>query len=143
LKEELIVLPEEWDTIFTVTVDGVHFQIKEPKNEKFKFIRVFFSHKHGSAGLSYEITISIFEQRVVWLNGPFLAGKGDLDIFHAGLMKKIPDGHFVIGDRGYRGEYDVICIHNSLDGTDVTEFKSTALLPGMRPTMVDSRDMPF
>jgi hypothetical protein len=65
LKDEIIVWPENWDTIFTITIDGVHFRIKEPTSEKYKFMKGYFSHKFGSAGLDYEIGISIFTHNVV------------------------------------------------------------------------------
>jgi hypothetical protein len=42
-------------------------------------------------------------------------------------MAKIPDGHYVVADIGYRGEYDVIRIENSLDDNEVALFKSNAL----------------
>lgn len=134
LKEELIVWPATWDTIFTVTVDGVHFRIKEPTpppdettGEEYRFDKGYFSHKDGGPGLSYEIAISIFTQRVVWVNGPFKAGKGDLDIFKSGLKAKIPKGKRVLGDRGYRGLPEIISFHNSLDTDEVREFKDRAL----------------
>lgn len=128
LKDELIVWPDEWDTIFTVTVDGVHFRIEEPTSKKYKFIKGYFSHKSGSAGLDYEIAVSIFTQQVVWIRGPFKAGKGDLDIFeNEGLRDKIPDGHYAIGDKGYRGDYDKIRTENSLDDEEVRQFKALAL----------------
>lgn len=129
LKADVIVWPNEWKTIFTITVDGVHFIIKEPTSKKYKFIKGYFSHKHGSSGLSYEVGISIFTQQVVWLAGPFPAGKSDLSIFQRedGLIKKIPDGHYVIADKGYQGEADIVRIRNSLDDEEVARFKSLAL----------------
>ena len=128
LKDDLIVWPDSWDTTFTVTVDGVHFRIKEPGDKKYKFVKGVFSHKFGSAGLDYEIAISIFTQQVVHIAGPFRAGRGDLDIFREeGLMAKIPEGHFVVADRGYRGEPGIIRIKNALDDEEVAVFKAEGL----------------
>jgi hypothetical protein len=48
-----------------------------------------------------EIAISVFENRVVWINGPFPANKHDLTIFQEELKKKIPPSRRAIGDRAY------------------------------------------
>jgi hypothetical protein len=128
LRDEIIQWPDEWNTTFTVTVDGVHFQIHEPSHEEFKRDPKYFSHKFGKAGLDYEIAISVYEQKVVWANGPFRAGKPDIEIFNdEGLRAKIPPGKKVIADRGYRGQYNLISIRNSLDTDEVRTFKSRAL----------------
>eukprot|EP00978_Attheya_sp_CCMP212_P024730 scaffold78230_cov61-Attheya_sp.AAC.1 len=51
----------------------------------------YYSHKFKHAGLNYKIGISVFDNKVVSLNGPFRAGKGDLDTFqNHGLKDKIP-----------------------------------------------------
>lgn len=128
LKDELIVWPESWDTIFTVTIDGVHFRIKEPTDPKFKFVKGAFSHKFGKSGLVYEIAISIFTQQVVHIAGPFRAGRGDLDIAREeGLLNKIPEGHYAIADKGYRGEPNKIRVGNYLDDEEVAMLKAEGL----------------
>jgi hypothetical protein len=128
LKDEVIKWPEKWETIFTVSVDGVHFRLKEPTSKEYKFLPEYFSHKHGSARLDYEIAINIFMGQVVRIVGPFPAGRGDLDIFQEeGLMDLIPHGHKVIADRGYHGLYEIISTPNPCDDEDVARFKSLAL----------------
>ena len=134
LKNEIIIWPDEWNTIFIITVDGVHFRIQEPMpppdpitGEQYRYDKEYFTHKDGGAGLAYEIAISIFENRVVWVNGPFKAGMGDLEIFKSKLKDKIPKGKRVLGDRGYRGLPDIISFYNSLDVDPVREFKERAL----------------
>ena len=59
-----------------------------------------FSHKFHQSGYAYEVALSIWENRVVYINGPFLAGKSDLEIFRGGLKKKIPKGKKVVADQG-------------------------------------------
>ena len=130
LKAELVVWPESWDTIFTMTIDGVHFCIKEPTDDVYKFVRGVFSHKFGSAGLDYEIAISTFTQQVVHIAGPFRAGRNDVQIFREeGLKEKIPDGCYAIADRGYREKIkpSKIRTQNYLDDDDVAMFKAEAL----------------
>ena len=51
------------DTIFIITVNGVHCPIEEPPHKLFSENKKYFSHKHHGAGLDYEIGISIFQQQ--------------------------------------------------------------------------------
>lgn len=137
LKDEKICWPVRWspdedvtieETIFISSVDGVHCKIQEPQHGEFSKDREYWSHKFGSAGLNYEIAISIYEQQVVWINGPFKAGKHtDIKVFRAGLKWKIPPGKLVIADLGYRGESELIATPNSHDTPEVRQFKSRVL----------------
>jgi len=129
LKNELIQWPENWGgQVFLITVDGVHFRIQEPAHPTYKRDTKYFSHKSGRAGLDYEIGISIYESKVVWINGPFKAGRHDVKIFKEdGLMQMIPLGKRVVADRGYRGAAEVVSYRNDLDNDDVKEFKRRAL----------------
>lgn len=89
LKEDKIVWPSHWnpsnnatdESIFIITVDGVHCRICEPKHPHYSKNPAFYSHKFKQAGLSYEIALSVYENRCVSMNGPFAAGKNDLSIF--------------------------------------------------------------
>ena len=48
----------------------------------------------------------MFENKLVWMNGPFNASRNDITIYcQAGLHNIIPEGHRVIADRGYMGTY--------------------------------------
>ena len=95
---EIIVWPESWsnpdgdssdEPIFLVTVDGVHCPIEEPTHDDFSENRIYYSHKINAAGLDYEIAISIFEQKCVFVNGPFEAGKNDISVFRQKLKHKL------------------------------------------------------
>jgi hypothetical protein len=109
LKSQKIVWPEEWsdeDTeldlpVFLCTVDGTHCRILEPYHPLYCKDTSYYSHKSKKAGLNYEVAISVFENRVVWINGPFPANKHDLTIFQEQLKKKIPPSRRAIGDRAY------------------------------------------
>jgi hypothetical protein len=92
------------DPYLTLTVDGTHCRINEPLNEEVGLDKRFFSHKHQSAGVSYEIAISTFENKVIWMNGPFPAGKSDLAIFKLGLQAQMAEGTVGIADGGYRNK---------------------------------------
>lgn len=138
LKPMKIAWPRHWSidenddtapkTTFIVTVDGVHCPINEPSHGEWSKNPEYYSHKFGSSGLNYEIAISIFKNKISWINGPFKAGKHtDIKVFQAGLKAMIPKGKLVIADLGYRGEHALIATPNSLDLAAVQEFKSMAL----------------
>jgi hypothetical protein len=104
-------------------VDGVHCRTGEcRKNPTSKR----YSHKFGGPGLAYELGISIRENRLVWINGPFLPSTHDITIFRKphGLMSKIPDGKRAIGDGGYKGEPSKVATKNHLDSEEVAKFKN-------------------
>lgn len=135
LKAVKIVWPRHWnpratdgeeETTFIITVDGIHCRIQEPMHGRYSKNPKFYSHKFKQAGLAYEVAVSIFEDRCVWINGPFPAGKNDLSIFRAGLKDRMA-GKLGVGDKGYRGESDLISLPNSQDSEEVREFKSRAL----------------
>jgi hypothetical protein len=80
LKEKVIVWPgpDEWgDDIWIVTVDGTHCWIEEPTHPDWSQDKSFYSHKYNKAGVNYELGIAIACSRLVWMKGPFKAGKSD------------------------------------------------------------------
>ena len=104
--------------------------MEEPTHKDFSENTNFYSHKFHKAALAYEVGISIFTDKCVWIEGPFPAGKHDISIYRSklkGVMKKKAPGKLAVGDRGYRGEADLITIPSSHDGQDVRDFKSRAL----------------
>jgi hypothetical protein len=145
LKDEIIYWPESWNnpdnpqdsvsqTIFIVTVDGTHCRILEPTHDDFSENTKYFSHKFKAAAYDYEIAISIFESRVVWAAGPYPAGRNDITIFRHKLKEQIIHSreqsgvlHRAIGDKGYRGEQEVLSVPSSQDTEEVRKFKGRAL----------------
>jgi hypothetical protein len=77
----------------------------------------------------YELAIAVYDSRLVRINGPFLAGTSDIDVFRKpnGLLSKIPKGKRVIADRGYSGEANICSIRNPMDSKDLKEMKNRAL----------------
>ena len=109
--------------VFIVSVDGVHCPIWEPRWEP---STKWYSKKFNGPGLVYELGIAIHHNNLVWVNGPFPAGKNDWSIFSMenGLMAKIPQGKKAVGDGGYTYNPSKISIRNSAFDTDeVNEFK--------------------
>ena len=86
---------------WTVSVDGVDCYINEPS----PFSATWFSHKRKTAGLRYEIGLSLRTGKIVWIYGPFKCGSfPDQRIFKKRLEKKLSDvGERAIADNGYSG----------------------------------------
>jgi hypothetical protein len=131
LKAQKIVWPENnfGEDIWGVTVDGTHCWIREPSHPTWSQDPEWFSHKYNHAGVNYELAISISENRLVWMNGPFKAGMNDVITFtEKGLKAKLKAcGKKGIGDGGYAGHPEQISTPNSHDSKQVFKFKSRAL----------------
>jgi hypothetical protein len=130
LKAEVIVWPDDFgDDVWIITVDGTHCWIEEPIHPDWSQDRTFYSHKYNKAGVNYELGISIAYPRLVWMNGPFRAGKSDVSIFRdKGLKNKLAAiGKKAIGDRGYDGHPKQCSTYNAHDCRGVRKFKSRAL----------------
>jgi hypothetical protein len=99
--------------VYIISVDGVHCRMQEIRRDPGS---KWYSHKHNSAGVSYELGIAIRRNQLVWINGPFPASRHDITTFRStnepanGLKAKIPDGKRAIGDSGYKGEPDKVSI---------------------------------
>lgn len=129
--------PEVWNNaigvdqdnipVFIISVDGTHCEIQEPVDPIFSKNPKYYSHKFNKAALNYEIGLSVYENKIVWINGPRPAGSHpDITLFREGLKDIIPDGRKVIGDRGYRGESNLISTPNPHDAKELRDFKSRA-----------------
>ncbi len=143
LLPEIIIWPDYWGhpdsefgtkTIFIVSVDGVHCRIQEPTHEDFSENTIYYSHKFKTAALDYEVAISIYEDKCVWIAGPYPAGKNDISVFRHKLQQKILESrersgvnHRAVGDKGYRGERKVLSVPSSSDTQAVRDFKSRVL----------------
>lgn len=127
LKGSKITWPNDWDTVFIVSVDCVNFGINEPRHPTLHKDKRYFDRKGGKAGVTYEIALHLWQSRIVWMNGPFPPNDGgDRDIFvNEGLNEQIPLGRKAIADKIYTG-LPKIALHNSLDTKEVREFKARA-----------------
>ena len=117
----------EWDTTFIISVDCINFGTNEPHHKTLHKDKKMFDRKNGKAGLTYEVALHLWENRVVCFNGGYPPNDGgDRAIFvEKGLNDKIPDGKKAIADKIYTGLMK-IALHNSLDCPKVREFKGRA-----------------
>ena len=88
-----------------LTVDGVHCLINEPRPFVTSLSKVWYTKKHNTAGLAYEVAVSILGGDICWVNGPFPAGSyNDWKIFNEfGLKSNLEPGERVETDDGYLG----------------------------------------
>jgi hypothetical protein len=130
-KAQKIVWPDVnfGDDIWALTVDGTHCWIREPQHPTWSQDPERCSHKFDEAGVNHELWMSMSEDRLVWMNGPFKAGMNDVTIFkQKGLKTKVWDsGKKAIGDGGCSGHTLQISTPNSHDSKQVFKFKSRAL----------------
>lgn len=71
---------DEWDTTFIISIDCVNFGTNEPRHPTLHKDKETFDRKNGKARLTYEIALHLWQNRIVWFNGPFKAAKGDQKI---------------------------------------------------------------
>ena len=95
-----IVWPTGWKTNFTISVDGVHCRFHELEDDKLAKNPENYSHKFNGPGLAYELALSIFENKLVWMRGPFKPSKSDLGIYQGELKGMLPVDKRVVCDGG-------------------------------------------
>jgi hypothetical protein len=131
LKYKKITWPDGLggEDIWILTVDGTHVWLSEPGHEEFSQDSLYYSHKFNKAGINYELGIAIASGKLIWMIGPFPAGKNDLQIFTGGGLKArlLQLNKKGIGDGGYSGHKEVISSPNTHDSRPVKLFKSRAL----------------
>ena len=110
----------KYDKYFILSVDGVHCRIHKPRTQPSSG---WYSKKFNKAGLVYELGVSIYHNKIVWINGPFPAGQNDMKVFRKGLMEKIPAGRRAIGDEGYRGEPSKVSTKNTFNSDNLKQFE--------------------
>ena len=89
-----------------------------------------WSHKFNGPGLAYELALSLFESKLVWLNGPLPPGPNkDPTIYKSALKQKIPTGKLAIADKAYEDRSDPkLSTPNALDPEDLRKFKARAAM---------------
>lgn len=129
LKEKVIKFsncdPED-DCVFILSSDGTHCLIQEFKSFAESSKHCSFKYKHSC--YAYEVAISIWRSKIVWITGPYAAGKKDHELFRkkGKLFDAIPEGKLTINDRGYRIKALRKCCStpNRHDHPDLAQFKS-------------------
>ena len=90
--------------VYIAFVNGVDYCIFEPMNlADPNDYKKFYSHKFNKAALRYELAVSIFENKLIAMNGHFLASNNDAAFSKGDLLSKPSSCEKVIGDKGYKG----------------------------------------
>ena len=131
LKGKVILWEDEYEQgkRWVLSVDGIHCWFHEPSHPEFSQDPAYYSHKYNKAGLDYELGISLVDNRLLWMRGPFPAGTNDITIFREeGLLAELKRRkQSAIGDKGYNGEPEYVSTYNAHDNKGVRLFKSRAL----------------
>jgi hypothetical protein len=119
--------------IFVVSVDGTDFRLWERKHRTLPRDNGQCSKKFNHGAAKYEIAISIFTSKVVWINGPYRGGEHDMIVLRqGGLLDNIADGKLAVVDRGYPSsrpeEMSKLSLPNVHDPKEVNNFKSRSRL---------------
>ncbi len=99
-----------------MTFDGTNFHI--PQKGAATKGNAFASHKYAEkSALRYELGVDILAGNLVWIQGPYPAGKyTDIKIFNKVLRNFLEPGERVEADEGYRGHPDKIkCPDNDVN----------------------------
>lgn len=126
-----IVWPQQWhegngDTDFIISVDGTHCPIQEPRHDVLRVDTSYFSHKINRAALNYEVALSLYDDKIVWVSNPYPASTHDITVFRENLINLIPLNKKVIGDNGYNGLGEILRRTNRGDDEVVRRFKQRA-----------------
>ena len=87
-----------------MSIDGTDFRIQQKgavaKGNDFASFKL-----NGKSALRYEIGLDILEGNLIWIQGPYAAGKWtDISIFRHCLMDHLDPYERVVADKGYVGE---------------------------------------
>ena len=130
LKSHKIVFPvsRQGDDVWLLSVDGTHCRINDPTHPEFSQDSKYFSHKWNHAALNYELGVSLFESKILWINGPFPAGTNDNKVFaDYGLKEKLRElGMKAVADKGYNGHPEQCSTFNAYDSEPVKMLKARA-----------------
>ena len=111
-----------------ISIDGTDCHIWEPKHPTLSQDQTYWSHKFNKAALRYEIGISVYKSKCMWINGPFKCGmQQDLPNFKSALKDKIAPNKKAVSDRNYVSTepgMHILATPNPMDSKELRRFKS-------------------
>jgi hypothetical protein len=127
------VLDDPNSETFIITVDGTDKKMWEPTSHpRYNVDKGVFSKKFMHAAQTFEIGLSIYWNKIVWISGLHRAGKGDLVIlFRERLKFMIVNGKLVVVDLRYQSsepDEHMLSVPSHLDSKELYNFKSRARL---------------
>ena len=137
LYEDKIAFVHKEGEKIAFSVDGVNcttFEFGKDPSAK------YYDHKSDSAGVKYEVAMSIRQPKIVWTNGPVPASVHDITLFRGGksdqsptqwnqqsLYFQHPYGTKFVGDSGYGGEPTKILVKKREHSQELKQFIERAL----------------
>ena len=135
MKELKIQWTEDLDDpngdTYIISVDGVDFKTWEKKHPLMNIDRKTWSTKFNHGAVKYEIAMSLYKNKCVWISGPHKGAKHDMTIFRESLKYKMAAGKLVIADRGYQSKKSherMTSTPNRVESKEVHNFESRARL---------------
>jgi hypothetical protein len=110
-----------------MTIDGTNYRIQQKGVAKKG--NLFSSHKYGGKSvLRYELGVDILARNLVWVSGPYPAGRWtDVKIFDGVLSNLLELGERVEANNGYVGRADKAkCPNNYCNPPENLGMQSTA-----------------
>ena len=121
-------------SVFVASVDCTDCAIWEKRHHHHTNMDTsLYTKKKQSAGLKYEIVLSITSAKCMSVGGPYKPSIGDLDVFRKSTKTKMlaMPGKKIIADSGYRAkegthpeEIGMFSLPNPLDDVELKRFKS-------------------
>ena len=127
MAEDVIKLPQLDPQIqYPIAVDGIHCRSEEPKHPTDPYDKGMSSKKYGKkAAFSYEVAVSMTNQSIAWIRGPFQAGQyTDTVMFQECGLKYwlLSNKKQAFADAGYSGE-GVSTPCGKYDAKEVNQYK--------------------
>ena len=93
-------------------VDTIEFKVQRPGQEWFQ--QRIYSGKKKTHTLKYQIIINSTNRYILHVYGPVRGCMSDLKVFKRSGFQ-IPDGFFLLGDKAYLGEPQIIIPHKGIN----------------------------
>jgi len=108
------------DTVYNYSIDGVHASTRENRKDPSSKV---YSHKFNGPGITYEVGIAIWESRVLWIKGPFVASTHDANMCRSngGANDENLQGKRGIGDSAYK-KIPSMTVHRDGHSKEMTNF---------------------
>jgi hypothetical protein len=86
-------------------------------------------------GLSYEVSVALRENQIVWVGDPLTPNTHDLTAYRRpGGLKDIMENNqpnkLALGDDAYRGEPNTVCTRNEFDSPEAARIKARGKAQG-------------
>ena len=108
------------DTEYVYTIDGVHMSTRENRINPTSKV---YSHKFNGPGITYEVGIAIWESRLLWIKGPFVASTHDAKMCRSdgGVNDEKLQGKRGVGDSAYK-KIPSMTVHREGHSKEMTNF---------------------